>query len=121
MVNASSEEGRLAVNGMSYSGRNGKHANSAIVVAIDEKDYGTGHVLAGMHFQREKQMPKLVRCISGKILDVVCDLRENSDTFGQWKSFVLSDENMKQLLIPGGFAHGFFALENSLYIPCPIM
>lgn len=72
------------------------------------------NVIRGMHFQREKQMPKLVRCISGKILDVVCDLRENSDTFGQWKSFVLSDENMKQLLIPGGFAHGFFALENSL-------
>ncbi|MBQ3037289.1 MAG: FAD-dependent oxidoreductase, partial [Lachnospiraceae bacterium] len=66
VVNASSEEGRLAVNGMSYSGRNGKHANSAIVVAIDEKDYGTGHVLAGMHFQRELEEKSYKLC-DGKI------------------------------------------------------
>ena len=66
VVNASSEEGRLAVNGMSYSGRNGKHANSAIVVAIDEKDYGTEHVLAGMHFQRELE-EKAYKLCDGKI------------------------------------------------------
>ena len=72
------------------------------------------NVIRGLHFQREKQMPKLVRCLSGKILDVVCDLRNNSETFGKWKTFILSDENMKQLLIHGGFAHGFMALEDSL-------
>ena len=66
MVNASSEEGRLAVNGMSYSGRNGKHANSAIVVAIDEKDYGTEHVLAGMHFQSELE-EKAYKLCDGEI------------------------------------------------------
>lgn len=66
VVNASSEEGRLAVNGMSYSGRNGEHANSAIVVAIDEKDYGTEHVLAGMHFQRELE-EKAYKLCDGKI------------------------------------------------------
>ena len=66
VVNASSEEGRLAVNGMSYSGRNGEHANSAIVVAIDEKDYGTEHVLAGMHFQRELEEKAYELC-DGKI------------------------------------------------------
>jgi len=66
VVNASSEEGRLAVNGMSYRGRNGKHANSAIVVAIDEKDYGTEHVLAGMHFQRELE-EKAYKLCDGKI------------------------------------------------------
>lgn len=72
------------------------------------------NVIRGMHFQREKQMSKLVRCLSGKIFDVVCDLRENSNTFGKWKEFILSGENMKQLLIPGGFAHGFLAIEDSL-------
>lgn len=72
------------------------------------------NVIRGLHFQREKQMPKLVRCLSGKIFDVVCDLRKNSKTFGQWKAFILSEKNMKELLIPGGFAHGFLALENSL-------
>ena len=66
VVNASSEEGLLAVNGMSYSGRNAEHANSAIVVAIDEKDYGTEHVLAGMHFQRELE-EKAYKLCDGKI------------------------------------------------------
>ena len=66
VVNASSEEGRLAVNGMSYSGRNGEHANSAIVVAVDEKDFGSDHVLAGMHFQRELEQ-KAYELGKGKI------------------------------------------------------
>ncbi len=74
------------------------------------------NVVRGLHFQRQKQMPKLVRCISGKILDVVCDLRKDSPSFGKWISFVLSGENMKELLIPGGFAHGFLAVENSMVV-----
>lgn len=52
VVNASSEEGFLAVNGMSYSGRNGKNANSAIIVAVNPEDYGSDHPLAGVKFQR---------------------------------------------------------------------
>ncbi len=66
VVNASSEEGRLAVNGMSYSKRNGNHANSAIVVAVDEKDYGSEHVLAGMYFQRKLEQKAYELC-EGKI------------------------------------------------------
>lgn len=53
VVNASSEKGRLAVNGMSYSGRSGKNANSAIIVAVTPEDYGSGHPLAGIAFQRK--------------------------------------------------------------------
>lgn len=53
VVNASSEEGRLAVNGMSYSGRDGKNANSAVIVTVTPEDYGTEDVLAGMNFQRK--------------------------------------------------------------------
>lgn len=52
VVNASSEEGRLAVNGMSYSGRNGENANSAIIVSVGPEDFGQDHPLAGMAFQR---------------------------------------------------------------------
>lgn len=52
VVNASSEEGRLAVNGMSYSGRNGANANSAVIVTVTPEDYGAGGALAGMEFQR---------------------------------------------------------------------
>ncbi|MBO4980671.1 MAG: FAD-dependent oxidoreductase [Lachnospiraceae bacterium] len=53
VVNASSEPGHLAVNGMSYSGRDGKNANSAIIVAVTPKDYGEEGPLAGIAFQRE--------------------------------------------------------------------
>lgn len=52
VVNASSEPGRLAVNGMSYSGRDGKNANSAIIVSVTPEDYGDNHPLAGIEFQR---------------------------------------------------------------------
>lgn len=53
VVNASSEEGHLAVNGMSYSSRDGRNANSAIIVAVTPADYGSQHPLAGIAFQRE--------------------------------------------------------------------
>lgn len=52
VVNASSEEGRLAVNGMSYSRRDGSNANSAIIVAVTPEDFGSDHPLAGIEFQR---------------------------------------------------------------------
>ena len=52
VVNASSEEGRLAINGMSYSGRDGKNANSAIIVSVTPEDFGDSHPLAGIEFQR---------------------------------------------------------------------
>jgi len=53
VVNASSENGRLCVNGMSYSGRSGEHANSAIIVSVGPKDFGSDHPLAGIEFQRK--------------------------------------------------------------------
>ena len=53
VVNASSEEGRTAVNGMSYSGRSGENANSAIIVSVTPEDFGSDHPLAGISFQRE--------------------------------------------------------------------
>ncbi len=52
VVNASSEPGRLAVNGMSYSGRDGQNANSAIIVSVTPQDFGSEHPLAGVEFQR---------------------------------------------------------------------
>lgn len=52
VVNASSEEGMLAVNGMSYSKRDGKNANSAIIITVDPKDFGSEDVLSGVEFQR---------------------------------------------------------------------
>ncbi|MBQ7956154.1 MAG: FAD-dependent oxidoreductase [Lachnospiraceae bacterium] len=53
VVNASSEKGRLAVNGMSYSARDGENANSAIIVSVSPEDFGSEHPLAGLSFQRQ--------------------------------------------------------------------
>ena len=53
VVNASSENGRLCINGMSYSGRSGDHANSAMIVSVNGKDFGSDHPLAGVEFQRK--------------------------------------------------------------------
>ena len=115
VVNASSEPGRLAVNGMSYSGRNGKNANSAIIVSVTPQDYGAGGPLAGIHFQRgENAQAKLVRCTQGVVLDVAVDLRPSSPTYQQWVAVELSAENKRQLLIPRGFGHGFVTLTDNV-------
>lgn len=71
-------------------------------------------VIRGLHFQRIKHQPKLVRCISGHILDAVVDLRIDSPTFKKWISFDLTGENYKAVLVPPGCAHGFLAVKHSM-------
>ncbi|MCX8084255.1 MAG: dTDP-4-dehydrorhamnose reductase [Calditerrivibrio sp.] len=74
-------------------------------------------VLRGIHFQNNpKAQSKLVRCIRGRILDVVVDLRKGSNTYKQWISVELSDENRRQIFIPKGFGHGFVALTDNVEI-----
>jgi dTDP-4-dehydrorhamnose 3,5-epimerase len=70
-------------------------------------------VLRGLHYQIKQSQGKLVRVISGKVLDVVVDLRKSSPTLGKWESVVLSSDNRRQLWIPPGFAHGFVVLSES--------
>jgi dTDP-4-dehydrorhamnose 3,5-epimerase len=67
--------------------------------------------LRGMHFQTDPGQAKLVRCARGQILDVVVDLRRDSDTFGRWDGHELDDANLRQLWVPVGFAHGFCVLS----------
>lgn len=73
-------------------------------------------VLRGMHFQRVKQQVKLVRCVKGRIFDVIVDLRPDSPTFLKWQGFYLSEDNYNQLYVPEHFAHGYLALEESTVV-----
>jgi dTDP-4-dehydrorhamnose 3,5-epimerase len=74
-------------------------------------NYGT---IRAIHYQiGEHAQAKLVRVLSGKVLDVAVDLRKNSPTFGQYEAIELSEENKKQLFIPRGFGHGFSVLSDT--------
>jgi dTDP-4-dehydrorhamnose 3,5-epimerase len=70
-------------------------------------------VLRGLHYQLEQPQGKLVRVISGEVLDVAVDLRRSSPTFGQSVSCHLSAQNKRMLWIPVGFAHGFITLSDT--------
>lgn len=71
-------------------------------------------VIRAIHFQLIKQQPKLVRCISGHVYDVIVDLRPNSPTFGQWRGFHLTNENTNSILVPAYFGHGYLVIEDSV-------
>ena len=80
----------------------------------DNQSFSTKGVLRGLHYQLAPYaQAKLVRVITGEVLDVAVDIRKGSPTFGQHFSIVLSAENKKQLYIPRGFAHGFVVLSDT--------
>jgi len=73
--------------------------------------------MRGMHYQIPPfEEAKIVSCIKGKIFDVIIDLRSGSETFKNWTSVELSDQNKKMLYIPEGFAHGFQTLEDNTLV-----
>ena len=75
-----------------------------------KSSYGT---LRGLHFQSPPfDQTKLVRVVSGRVLDVVVDIRKNSFTYGKYFSIELNHKNKRQLFIPKGFAHGFLVLSS---------
>ncbi|WP_102782476.1 dTDP-4-dehydrorhamnose 3,5-epimerase [Thalassospira sp. GB04J01] len=68
--------------------------------------------LRGMHYQKSPVGdPKIVRCIAGRIIDIVIDLRKDSPTYCKWTAEELSATNRKSFIIPQGCAHGFLTLE----------
>lgn len=71
------------------------------------------YVLRGLHFQTVEPQSKLVSVSMGCVFDVIVDLRKNSPTYGRWEGFELSEQSMKALFIPAGFAHGFISLAET--------
>ena len=78
----------------------------------DNQSVSVKNVIRGLHYQTTAPQLKLVRAIVGSIWDVVVDLRKNSKTYGQWFGVELTEDNMRMLLIPKGFAHGFSVLSD---------
>lgn len=71
-------------------------------------------VIRALHFQLDKPQPKLMRCVSGRVFYVICDLRKESDTFGQYRGMELKGEDPICILCPAGFGQGYLVLEDSI-------
>ncbi|HEY5961527.1 MAG TPA: dTDP-4-dehydrorhamnose 3,5-epimerase [Polyangiaceae bacterium] len=78
----------------------------------DNLSCSTGGTLRGLHYQRSPGQAKLVSVVSGRILDVVVDIRPESKSFGRWVSVELDAETHTQIYVPVGFAHGFCVISD---------
>ena len=79
----------------------------------DNESSSSKGVLRGLHYQMAPySQAKLVRVVSGCVLDVAVDIRKGSPTFGKYVAVELSGDNKRQLFIPKGFAHGFFVISD---------
>ena len=85
------------------------------VTFVQDNESKSGYgVVRGLHFQKgDHAQAKLVRVISGRVLDVAVDIRPGSPTFGRHFSIELTGENHRMLFIPRGFAHGFSVLSET--------
>ena len=85
-----------------------------ILFVQDNQSKSSKGVLRGLHMQRgAAAQAKLVRVLSGAVLDVAVDLRKGSPSFGQHYAIELTEDNHKQFFVPAGFAHGFVVLSES--------
>ena len=91
-----------------------KGIGQEVTFVQDNQSYSTKGVLRGLHYQTGAYaQAKLVRVLQGEVLDVVVDMRPESETYGQSYSVLLSEENKKQVFIPRGFAHGFLVVSET--------
>lgn len=80
----------------------------------DNESLSKKNVLRGLHFQAPPfAQGKLVKVVSGRVIDVAVDIRKSSPFYGQYQMIELSSENKLQFWIPPGFAHGFLTLEEN--------
>jgi len=80
----------------------------------DNHSRSVRNVLRGLHYQDMRApMGKLVRCTAGSILDLAVDIRVGSPTYRRWVALELTAENMRQIFVPPGYAHGFLTISDS--------
>ena len=91
-----------------------KHFNTKF--PFDVMSFSKKNVLRGLHLQTQKPQAKLITVLKGKIFDVCVDCRKKSKTFGKHFSINMSENNNTSLLIPAGFAHGFYTLSNDVIL-----
>lgn len=89
-----------------------RRANLPIVFSETNESKSKKGTLRGLHFQENNPQGKIVRVIKGAVYDIVVDLRKESESFGKWEGFYLTESNRKMLYIPENFAHGFLTLED---------
>lgn len=99
-----------------YSDRDFKEAGIDFDFIQDNQSLSAeAGVLRGLHFQRGKTaQTKLIRVVTGAVLDVIVDVRAGSPTYGEWEGYIISESNHRQLLVPRGFAHGFVTLTDNV-------
>lgn len=99
-----------------YSDRDFKEAGINFDFIQDNQSLSSeAGVLRGLHFQRGKAaQTKLIRVVTGAVLDLIVDVRKGSPTYKQWEGYIISASNHRQLLVPKGFAHGFVTLTNDV-------
>lgn len=82
----------------------------------DNESFSVKGTLRGLHYQQNPySQAKLVRVVKGKVLDVALDIRKDSPTYGKHHTVLLEAERHNMFLVPQGFAHGFVALEDSVF------
>ena len=92
-----------------------KFADLGIAVNFvqDNHSRSSRGTLRGLHYQSRHPQAKLCRVVQGEAFDVAVDIRRGSPTFGKWVGVTLSAEEMNQIFIPAGFAHGFVVLSET--------
>ena len=97
----------------SFSQRKFSEQVADVTFVQDNESKSSYGVVRGLHFQKPpRTQSKLVRVVSGKVLDVAVDIRKGSPTFGKHVAVELSGDNHRQIFIPKGFAHGFAVLSD---------
>ena len=97
----------------SFSQRKFSEQVADVTFVQDNESKSSYGVVRGLHFQKPPHtQSKLVRAVSGKVLDVAVDIRKGSPTFGKHVAVELSGDNHRQIFIPKGFAHGFAVLSD---------